>query len=173
MNYPFPQSNIHTVLGYTSFIQNFIRFFRLWININDFLFRVKLSYSKLIKRGYMHSHFLKYFKRFCLTYKIDEKHIEKNYNLLFSRMIKYRVSVSCDINNVTEVNAIVKTRSMKITIITSNFKDICINKPPLATEVFEDINTDIDDIEGSNSYSLKDIAKCSTLPCENIPPFVL
>ena len=33
------------------------------------------------------------------------------------------------------------------------------------------INTTyIDDIEGSNSYSLKDIAKCSTLPYENIPP---
>ena len=30
--------------------------------------------------------------------------------------------------------------------------------------------TDIDDVEGSYLYSLKDIAKCSTLPCENIPP---
>ena len=28
-------------------------------------------------------------------------------------------------------------------------------------------------IEGPNPYSLKDIDKCSTLPCENIPPFVL
>ena len=30
--------------------------------------------------------------------------------------------------------------------------------------------TDIDDVEGSNSYSLRDIAKWSTLPYENIPP---
>ena len=30
---------------------------------------------------------------------------------------------------------------------------------------------DIDDIEGSNSYSLKDIAGCSTLLCENTLPF--
>ena len=29
---------------------------------------------------------------------------------------------------------------------------------------------DIDDVEGSNSYSLRDIAKCSTLAYENIPP---
>ena len=27
----------------------------------------------------------------------------------------------------------------------------------------------IDDIERSSSYSLKDIAKCSTIPCENVP----
>ena len=46
-----------------------------------------------------------------------------------------------------------------------------MNKPQLPTGVFEDINAPIlciDDFEGSNSYSLKDIAKCSILPCENI-----
>ena len=56
-----------------------------------------------------------------------------------------------------------------------------MNKAPLPTDVFEDVNTpilcinttDIDAIEGYNPYSLKDIAKCSTLPCENIPPSVL
>ena len=50
--------------------------------------------------------------------------------------------------------------------------------PPLPTDLFEFINTpiscitttDIDDVEGSNPYSLRDIAKCSTLPYENIPP---
>ena len=122
------------------------------------------------------------FKRFCLTYKIDEKYGEKNYNLLFSHMIKYSPSVSCDINNGT---AIVKTCSVKITAITNSFKDICINKPPLPTDVFDDVNTilyshppcidttDIDDIERFGSYSLKDIAKCSTLPCENILTYVL
>ena len=92
--------------------------------------------------------------------------------------MKYSPSVSCDIDNVTRINAFVKTCSVKITTIGSNFKDICINKPTLPTDVFEDVNTptmdiDVDDIEASNSYSLKDIAKCSTLPCENLPPSVL
>ena len=36
--------------------------------------------------------------------------------------------------------------------------------------ITEITTTDIDDVEGSNSYSLRDIAKCSTLPYENIPP---
>ena len=64
--------------------------------------------------------------------------------------------------------------------IRSGFKDICINQPPNPSDVFDDVNTpiscintvDIDDIEGSSSYSLKYIAKCATMPCENILPFV-
>ena len=82
------------------------------------------------------------------------------------------------LNNVTGINAIAKTFSLKTRTIASNFKDIYINIPSLPTDVFEYVNTsiswinttDIDDIEGSHSYSLKDIAKCSTLPYENIPP---
>ena len=177
INYPFPQSNIHSMLGYATFYSQLIRFFRLCNNINDFLFRAKLSYSKLVKRGYIHSLLFKYFKRFCLAYKIEEKFGEKDYKLLCSRMIKYSPSVSCDINNITAINTIVKTCSVKITTATK-VKDTCINKPPLPTDLFEFINTpiscitttDIGDVEGSNSYSLRDIAKCSTLSYENIPP---
>ena len=71
INYPFPQSNIHSMLGYTTFYSQRIRFSRLRNNDNDFLFRTKLSYSKLVKRGYIHSLLFKYFKRFCLAYKIE------------------------------------------------------------------------------------------------------
>ena len=102
-------------------LSQLIRFFRICKNINYFQFRAKLSYSKLVKRGYMHSLLFKYFKRFCLAYKIEEKYGEKNYHLLFSRMIKYSPSASCDVDNVTGINAIVKTCSVKITTIASNF----------------------------------------------------
>ena len=101
-------------------------------------------------------------------------------------MIKYSPSVSCNINNVTGINSIIETCSIKITTIASNFKYTCINKPPLPTDVFEDSNTtiscinttDIDDIERYNSHNLKDIAmkdiaKCSALSCENITRSVL
>ena len=83
INYPFPQSNIHSMLGYTTFCSQLIRFLRLCNNINDSLFRATLSYSKLIKRGYIHSLLFKYFKRFCLAYKIEEKFGEKDYNYYF------------------------------------------------------------------------------------------
>ena len=93
-------------------------------------------------------------------------------------MIKYSPSVSCNINNVTGIITIVKIGSVKITTMATKVKDTCINKLPLPTDVFEFINTpipcitttDIDDVGGSSSYSLTDIAKCSTLPYENIPP---
>ena len=72
-------------------------------------------------------------------------------------MIKYSPSVSCDINDVTGMNTIVKTYSVKITTIASKIKDTCINKPPLPTDVFECVNTpiscinttDVDDVEES------------------------
>ena len=62
-----------------------------------------------------------------------------------------------------------KTCSVKITTATK-LTDTCKNKPPLPTDLFEFINTpiscitttDIDDVEGSISYSLRDIAKCTT-----------
>ena len=167
------------MLGYTTFYSQLIRFFRLCNDINYSLFRATLSYSKLVKRGYIHSLLFKYFKRFCLAYKIEEKFGEKDYKLLFSRMIKYNPIVSCDINNITAINTIVKPCSVKIKTATKvKVKNTCINKPPLPTDLFEFINnpiscittTDIVDVEGSNSYSLRDIAKCSSLPHENIPP---
>ena len=70
INYPFSQHNIHSMLSYTTFYPQLIRFFRLCNNINGFLFRANLSHSKLVKRGYMHSPLSKYLKIFCLTYKI-------------------------------------------------------------------------------------------------------
>ena len=126
--YIFPQSNIHSMLGYTTFYSQLNRFFRLCNNINDFLFREKLSYSKLVKRGYIHSLLFKYFKRFCLAYKIEETFGEKDHKWLFSRMIKYSPFVSCGIDYITAINTIVKICSVKITTATK-VKHTCINNP--------------------------------------------
>ena len=76
----------------------------------------------------------------------------------------YCYDTNSDMNNITEINTIVKACSVKITTATKvNYT--CINKPPLPTDLFEFINTliscitttDIDAIEGSYSYSLRDI----------------
>ena len=84
ISYPFPQCNVHSMLGYSTYYSQLIRFFRLCNNINDFLFRAKFSYSKLVKRGYKHNLLLKYFKKFCSAYNIEGKYGEKNSDLLFS-----------------------------------------------------------------------------------------
>ena len=43
--YPFPDSNIHSSLGYSTFYSQLIRFHRLCNNKSDFLFRAKLIYQ--------------------------------------------------------------------------------------------------------------------------------
>ena len=67
IGHPFPQSNTHSKLGYTTFYLQLMPSLRLYNNINDFLFRAKLSFSKLVKRGYLHSLVIRYFKMqsFC------------------------------------------------------------------------------------------------------------
>ena len=142
------------MLGYTTFYSQLVRFSRLCNNINDFLFRAKLCYIKLVKRGYMHSLLYKYFEKICLTYKIEEIYGERDHDLFFSRMIEHDPSISCNINNVTDINDIVKACSVIITKLPSNSKDTCINNPPLSTSVIVEntsisriSNTDIDNTE--------------------------
>ena len=118
ISYPFPQSNVHSMLGYFTYYSQLIRFFRLCNNINDFLFRATFSYSKLVKRGYKHNLLLKYFKKFCSAYNIEGKYGEKNCDLLFSRMLKHNPFVSCNINNTKEINDIVKASCVKISQLT-------------------------------------------------------
>ena len=113
----FPQSNMHSMLGYTTFYSQLIRFFRLGNNIYDFLFGQNLAIPSWSNVD---------FKRFCLACKIEEKFCEKYYNLLFSGMIEYSPSVFCDIINITAINTIVKTCSVKLTTATK-VKDTCIN----------------------------------------------
>ena len=48
------------MLGYYTYYSQLTRFFRLF------------SYSKMVKRWYKHSLLLKYFKRFCSAYDIEE-----------------------------------------------------------------------------------------------------
>ena len=121
ISYPFPQCNVHSMLGYSTYYSQLIRFFRLCDNMNDFLFRAKFSYSELVKRGYKHNVLLKYFKRFCPAYNIEWKYGEKNSDLL-SHMLKYNPFVSCNINNIKEINDIVKASYVKITPLTRSLE---------------------------------------------------
>ena len=176
ISYPFPQSNVHSVLGYSTYYSQLIRFFRLCNNINDFLFRAKFSYSKLVKRGYKHNLLLKYFKKFCSAYNIEGKYGEKNSDLLFSRMLKHNPFVSCYINNTKEINDIVKASCVKIMPLTRSVECEWMNKPPLPTNVSDTVNAplpytlDVNDSGGNNSCSLSDVAECSIIPDKNTPP---
>ena len=176
ISYPFPQSNVHSMLGYSTYYSQLIRFFRLCNNINDFLFRAKFSYSKLVKRGYKHNLLLKYFKKFCSAYNVEGKYGEKNSDLLFSRMLKHNPFVSYNINNTKEINDIVKASCVKIMPLTRSVECEWLNKSPLPTNVSDTVNAplpytlDIDESGGNNSCSLSDVAECSIILDKNTPP---
>ena len=135
ISYPFPQSNVHAMLGYSTYYSQLIRFFRLCNNINDFLFRAKCTYSKLVKRGYKHNLLLKSFKKFCSAYNKEGKYVEKNSDLLFSRMLEHNPFVSCNINKTKEINDIVKASCVKIMPLTRSVECEWTNKSPLPTNV--------------------------------------
>ena len=109
--------------GYSTYHSQLIRFFRLHKNINDFLFRAKFTYSKLVKRGYKHSLLLKYFRRFCSAYNIEGNMARKiliysfrvclNTTLLFPAI--YMISIE-------EIDDIVKSGYVKITPLTCIYK---------------------------------------------------
>ena len=107
--------------------------------ISTIFFQVKISYSKLVKRGYKHSLLLKYFKRFCSAY-IEGKYGDKNSDLLFSRILKHNTFVSCNINNIKEINDIVKSSYVKIIPLTRSLECEWANKSPLPTNVFDTVN---------------------------------
>ena len=140
ISYPFPQNNVHLMLGYSIYYSQLIHFFRLCNNINNFLFRAKFSYSKLVKRGYKHSLLLKYFKKFGSAYDIEKKYGEKNSDPLFSRMLKHTPFVSFNINNIKEINDIVKSSYVKIVPHARSFECEWTNKSTLPTEVFDTVN---------------------------------
>ena len=70
ISYPFPDSNIHSSLGYSTFYSQLIRFHRLCNNKSDFLFRAKLICQKLINRGYKFNLLRKSFMRFTNKYSV-------------------------------------------------------------------------------------------------------
>ena len=74
ISFPFPSSNIHSQVGYTSFYSQLVRYFRLCNNITDFIVRVKMLKNKLSSRGYNLVSLRKCFLRFCRTYPAPLKY---------------------------------------------------------------------------------------------------
>ena len=52
ISFPFPDSNLHSMLSYKAFYSQLIPFYRLRNNKANFLFRAKLIHWKLINCGY-------------------------------------------------------------------------------------------------------------------------
>ena len=114
ISYPFPDSNIHSSLGYSTFYSQLIRFHRLCNNKSDFLFRAKLICLKLINRGYKFNLLRKFFfMRFINKYPVEIKYGVQRHDNLFLQMLYFDNYVVCNINR-DDVNTIVSPCFVKI-----------------------------------------------------------
>ena len=101
---------------------------------------------------------------------------DKFWSTILSRMLKQNPIVSCNINNIKEINDTVKARYLRIMPLTRSLECEWINKSPLPTNMSDTVNglplpftLDIDDSGGNNLCSLSDVAEYSILD-ENTPP---
>ena len=68
ISFPFPTSNISKFEGPKCFYSQIIRFARLCNNLQDFQTRLKLTYLKLVKRGYNAIDLWRRFCKFCCRF---------------------------------------------------------------------------------------------------------
>ncbi len=53
ISFTFPESNIHSQIGYKTFYSQLFRFYQLCSNLNNFEICAQLVFKKLISRGYL------------------------------------------------------------------------------------------------------------------------
>jgi hypothetical protein len=87
INFPFPDSNIHSSTGYKTFYSQLVRFYRICNNQKDFLTRSTFIYSKLLGRGYLNNNLYKYYKRFTLKFKVGLKFGVSDLQSLWHRIV--------------------------------------------------------------------------------------
>ena len=68
ISFPFLDSNIPQRVCYSTFFSQLIRFLRICSNISGFAERVKLLWSKLVKRNYEEAILSRYFRKFVCHY---------------------------------------------------------------------------------------------------------
>ena len=73
INFPFPESNIHSQVGYNAFYSQLVRYYRLCNNRTDFIARVRMLRTKLCGRGYNLNSINKSFLKFCSSYPAPSK----------------------------------------------------------------------------------------------------
>jgi ubiquitin C-terminal hydrolase len=176
INFPFPESNIHSRVGYNAFYSQLVRFFRLCNNLPDFLARVKMIYVKLYERGYSSNTLYRYFVKFCAKYSVLLKYSVRDVQSLWSMSIEYRSGISCVIYDGNAVDDIVKPCNVILQDIYGNIKSkyksilksckVCLSKTESNIKHFAE-NVD----ENINSKHSTDRDNCNEITNDNhLPP---
>ena len=79
INFPFPESNIHSNIIYSAFFSQLLRYARICSNYIDFKNRCKILSQKLILRGFSANKLTWQFKKFSFHYNELLNKYQKNY----------------------------------------------------------------------------------------------
>jgi ubiquitin C-terminal hydrolase len=127
INFPFMQSNISYAEGPKCFYSQLVRFSALCNNIKDFATRVRLTYTKLAKRGYQECDLYKKFNHFCANtehwrqYQVSHKDLWHH--------VFHKAVTSVSIKDQSSVNEIIQSCSIKLFDVNNNKSpDICLDK---------------------------------------------
>ena len=115
INFPFPESNIHSKIGYNAFYSQLVRFYRLCNNVQDFAVRVKMLYNKLANRGYKSNILIRFFLKFCSRYPADLKYGVPDGDALWSFVQSYKHSKACCIYDHEAIKSL--TRPCEISLV--------------------------------------------------------
>ena len=142
ISFPFPESNIHSKVGYNCFYSQLIRFFRLCNNVTDFSIRVRMLYFKLSGRGYSGSILKRYFLKFCGRYPVDLKYNMQDGSALWDSTFMSDSALSCCIYDYEAIEEMTKPCK----VVLSNDLDPSYTTPKLDVDVAPISDTSTPDI---------------------------
>ena len=125
INFPFPESNIHSKIAYNAFYSQLVRFFRLCNNLNDFSRRVQLLFRKLKKRGYESSILKRFFFKFDKRYPAALKYNVHDGDVLWTSVFDTGDSASCCKYDYEAIRNIVKPCQIVLNDVHNNLEANC------------------------------------------------
>ena len=120
INFPFPDSNIHSKVGYNAFYSQLVRFYRLCNNIYDFSTRVKLLFNKLEGRGYSANILKRFFLKFCSRYPCCEKYCMQDGHALWGFVFSHQTSKACSVYDYEAIKKITRPCTVVLKDVNGN-----------------------------------------------------
>ena len=161
ISFPFPESNIHSKVGYNCFYSQLIRFYRLCNNVRDFAVRVRMLFNKLSGRGYSGNILKRFFLKFCGRLPIDIKYDFTDGNTLWETIFTPKHDHSCCVYDYEAIQNIIRP-----------CKVILSHTDPIYVSTIKTVDQPVVSNENSNdsSNSFEDISADETTPSLFVPP---
>jgi ubiquitin C-terminal hydrolase len=165
INFPFPESNIDTTLGYKTFYSQLVRFARLCSCEDDFYYRTQLTFYKLSKRGYDCAVLKKYFFRFCSKYNwVLEKYNHSSKYSFWEACLQFNKTISVKTCDTSSIKALTKELKMELVDLYADQKKGYTLKPcSIKLNKYDSVKKPVENITITEKHDTVQT------PVENIP----